>query len=167
MSAKASSPRLILALILALAVTFVWSAAAHAVTPEDVQYGPPTSFVGDATGTDGPGPDGSGTGGAGLSSSGGAGLSGTGGAGLEGSGAAGYVGDPQGSGGGASGAGGSGSVALVGVAPEAGTGPSSGSIGLTGLLPETGGPLLSLLALGLTSLIGAGLTLLRYRPKND
>jgi len=117
-----------LALILALAVTFVWSAAAHAVTPEDVQYGPPTSFVGDATG---------------------------------------YVGDPQGSGGGASGAGGSGSVALVGVAPEAGTGPSSGSIGLTGLLPETGGPLLSLLALGLTSLIGAGLTLLRYRPKND
>lgn len=159
MSAKASSPRLILALILALAVTFVWSAAAHAVTPEDVQYGPPTSFVGDATGTGGPGPDGSGTGGAGLS--------GSGGAGLEGSGAAGYVGDPQGSGGGASGAGGSGSVALVGVAPEAGTGPSSGSIGLTGLLPETGGPLLSLLALGLTSLIGAGLTLLRYRPKND
>lgn len=151
MSAKASSPRLILALILALAVTFVWSAAAHAVTPEDVQYGPPTSFVGDATGTGGPGPDGSGTGGAGLS----------------GSGAAGYVGDPQGSGGGASGAGSSGSVALVGVAPEAGAGPSSGSIGLTGLLPETGGPLLSLLALGLTSLIGAGLTLLRYRPKND
>lgn len=151
MSAKASSYRFILALILALAVTFVWSAAAYAVTPEDVQYGPPTSSVGDTTGTDGSGSDGPGTGEAGL----------------EGLGSAGYAGGPQGSVGEVADAGSSESVALVGAAPETGIDPSSGSIGLTGLLPETGGPLLSLVALGLTALIGTGLTLLRYRPKND
>lgn len=123
MSAKASSHKFVLALILALAVTFVWSAAAYAITPEDVQYGSPTSSVGDTTGS---------------------------------AGSAGEVAGP----------GSSGSVALVGAASEKGSGPSSGSIGLTGLLPETGGPLLSLVALGLTAVIGTGLTLLRYRPKN-
>lgn len=106
MSAKESSHRLILALILALAVTFVWSAAAYAATPEDVQYGSPTSSVGDATGTGG--------------------------------------------------AGGS-----------AGSGSSSGSVGLTGMLPETGGPLLSLVALGSAALIGTGLLLFRYRSKTS
>lgn len=49
-SVKQSSPRVLLALILALAVMFAWSAAAYAVTPEDVQYGSPTGGVGDATG---------------------------------------------------------------------------------------------------------------------
>lgn len=68
-SMKQSSHRIFLALILALAVMFAWSAAAYAVTPEGVQYGSPTGGVGDATGTGG--------------SSGGSGL--TGGSGSEGS----------------------------------------------------------------------------------
>lgn len=55
MSVKENSYRLFLALILALTVTFVWSAAAYAVTPEDVQYGSPTGSVGDTTGTGGSG----------------------------------------------------------------------------------------------------------------